>query len=42
MLTHVVNRQALLFPEGAYPMLGHLRERAEELPAFQAYPFVAG
>jgi glutathione S-transferase len=40
MLTHLVNRQPLLFPEGAYPKLAALRERAEALPIFRASPFM--
>jgi glutathione S-transferase len=39
-LTHLINRRPELFSGGTYPALADLRNRAEELPAFQASPFM--
>ena len=39
-LTHLIKRRPELFPDGTYPILADLRNRAEELPAFQASPFM--
>ena len=39
-LTHLINRRSELFPDGTFPALTGLRNRAEELPPFQASPFM--